>query len=79
LANPDEEGARIVQRQAMMLIILSLVPRSSPGILSAWPLALFYDFAQIRKRAYLNRSKSIPKAWQLWDIPSRGISFLLGS
>jgi hypothetical protein len=41
------------------LIILSLVARpSSRGILSPSPLACLYDFAQIRNRPYLNRSKS---------------------
>src|SRR5207253_5146051 len=31
------------------------------------PLALLYDFAQIRNRPYLNRSKSRLKAWLLGD------------
>jgi hypothetical protein len=37
---------------------------SSRGILSSL-LALLYDFAQIHKRPYFNRSKSILKAWLL--------------
>src|SRR6266436_2822993 len=38
-------------------------PPSSRGILSPPPLlALFYDFAQIHNRPYLNRPKSILKA-----------------
>src|SRR6267378_7780718 len=42
-------------------------PPSSRGILSPSPLALLYDFAQIRNRPYLNRPKSILKAWLLRD------------
>src|SRR5260370_40091715 len=40
---------------------------SSRGILSASPLALFHHLVQIRNRPYLNRSKSILKAWKLCD------------
>ena len=35
------------------------------GLLSPSPFALLYDFAQIHDRPYLNRSKSILKAWLL--------------
>ena len=35
------------------------------SILSPSPLALLYHFAYIRNRTYLNRSKSILKAWSL--------------
>ena len=40
-------------------------PPSSRGILSSPLLALSHDFVYIRNRAYLNRSKSILKAWKL--------------
>ena len=40
-------------------------PPSSRGILSPSPLALLDHFAQIHNRSYLNRPKSILKAWLL--------------
>ena len=43
----------------------SSAPPSSPGILSPSLLALLDHFAQIHDRPYLNRSKSILKAWLL--------------
>jgi hypothetical protein len=63
------DGVGAVHREvgAMILMILSLVPPSSRGILSPPPLSLLYHFAQIRNRPYLNRSKSILKPWLLRD------------
>ena len=55
----------IISTKAMILIILSSWAPSSRGILSSSPLALLYDFAQIENRPYLNRSKSMLKAWLL--------------
>jgi hypothetical protein len=60
------------EARGMILIILSfglsLVPPSSRDILSPPPLlALLYYLVQIRKRPYLNRPKSILKAWLLRD------------
>src|SRR5258708_4101853 len=42
-------------------------PPSSRCLLSPPLLALLYDFAQIHNRPYLNRPKSILKAWLLRD------------
>lgn len=54
-------------------MILSILGRHHFGaLLARSPFAVVaarspYDFAQIHNRPYLNRSKSILKAWLLWD------------
>ena len=52
--------SRAFQRNPHFQAVPSML--SSRGILSPSLLALFYDFAQIRNRPYLNRSQSIFKA-----------------
>jgi hypothetical protein len=60
-------STKVMIRIILSLIILAFVAASSRGILSPSPLlALLYDFAQIRNRPYLIRSKFIlHAAWML--------------
>jgi hypothetical protein len=51
----------------MTLIILFSWLSSSCGVLLSSMLALLDDFGQVRNRPYLDRSKSILKAWKLGD------------